>query len=402
MRNEWRSNLWMGIELVIVGVVLWVIFGIFAGLTYLHKDPEGVDFNNLYIGRVDIIPEDATTRKQYPDTLHNVFTDIEMMLTKLRANPYVESLGVGGNAIPYNYNYSGNQICARIGDSIQIYAGNERHMTPELLRTLRVTGVNGETSEQLAAMLDEGKIIISKYDRSYTTNVPEKWVGHEAWYNGDSAKVMQVGALIPGYRRTDYEPIFGGIILKKLPADWIPWEVAFRVKPGTGEKFMQSLKADDLEFGNAFICDVQNIENRKAVAHHDVSVLYRNLTAGAAFLLVVVFLGFLGSFWYRTQQRIPELALRKVNGATNADLFRRFIAEGLILLAIATVPITVLVAVGMSQIDFMAAWIPLPTYLFWSMLPVTLAVLALMIIAGIWMPARKAMRINPAAALKDQ
>ena len=122
----------------------------------------------------------------------------------------------------------------------------------------------------------------------------------------------------------------------------------------------------------------------------------RNLSACAAFVLIAVFLGFLGSFWYRTQQRIPELALRKVNGATDTDLFRRSISEGLILLCVAT-PFIVGIAALLSDLPDDLG-LTLPAWLMWSMIPVTLVLLALMICGGIWLPARKAMKINPAAA----
>lgn len=401
MRNEWRGNLWMIIELVIVGVVLWPIFGMFANIINMYQSPKGIDFTDIYVGRLNVIPEEASTYKAYPDSLHDKLTDIEMLRVKLKANPYIESLGVGGNAIPYNYNFAGNEICANVGDSTQMYMGNMRNMTPDLIRTLRLTGVNGETSEQLATMVGEGKILISTYDKSFYKNDPAMWAGHEAWYKGDSARIVQVGALINGIRRTDYEPVFGGVIVQNLPSDWVPWEIAFRVKPGMGRKFMESLKPEDLSFGNAFVCDIKSIEERKAEAHHQISTTIRNLTACTVFLTLAVFLGFLGSFWYRTQQRVPEIALRKVNGATNADIFRRFIAEGLILLGIAALPAAGIIALFYEKVEFVD-FQSLPTSVFWSLAPITLAVLALMIIAGIWMPAAKAMKTNPAAALKDQ
>lgn len=401
MRNEWRSNLWMIIELIIVGPILFGIFGVFVTLAYVHQPPKGIDFTDIYCGHIRFKPQDASTYKAYPDSAHNPGTDLEILLANVKSNPHVESLGVGRNAIPYNYNYNGYQLCCQFDDSTQFYDGNVRYMSPDMIRTFRLTGYKGETSEALATMVDEDKILISAADRAFDHSDPEKWVGKQAWCRWDTATVCYVGAMINGIRRTDYEPLFNGVIIRKPPFNYIS-EIAVRVKPGHGDEFMKSLKTDDLEFGNAYISNLQSIEKRKDAAHRHVSTIVRNLSACALFVMIVIFLGFLGSFWYRTQQRIPELAIRKVNGATNANLFRRFISEGLLLLLLSAPFIAGLVSILISAAAPEFESIFVPAWLIWLMLPATLAVLALMIAAGIWMPARKAMNINPALALKDQ
>jgi putative ABC transport system permease protein len=121
------------------------------------------------------------------------------------------------------------------------------------------------------------------------------------------------------------------------------------------------------------------------------------------FLLVAVFLGFLGSFWFRTQQRVPEIALRKVNGATQWQIFRRLISEGLIMLLISTIIFTPIyfylvnvVGASIENFIFDNNSVNFVAYV------ITLLILAAMIIAGIWFPARKAMKVEPANALKEQ
>ncbi len=399
MRNEWRSNLWMMTELVIVGVVLWFVFAVFAGIISLHQKPKGIDYTDVYFGQIGTIGKDADTFKAYKDSTHNYWTDLEALINNLKTNPYVESIGTGNNAIPYNFNYSGWVIHCAVGDTIQDYSGNMREMTPDMIRTLRLTGLNGETSDELAAMVEEGKFLISTYDKSWYKNDPKQWVGREATIGQDST-LIQIGVLINGIRRSDYEPVFGGVIVSDR--GWYPSELALRVKPGKGREFMESLKADDLEFGNVYLYNVQSVDNRKESAHLEVHNVVRNLTACAAFVMIAVFLGFLGSFWYRTQQRVPELAMRRVNGATDSDLFRRFISEGLLMLAMSSPFIIGIITLLITSIDMEEIMSVISSKVMWLAVPVTLAVLALMIVAGVWLPARKAMKINPAEALKDQ
>lgn len=194
--------------------------------------------------------------------------------------------------------------------------------------------------------------------------------------------------------------MFNGVLVCYYK-NWFPYEIAIRVKPGKGEEFMASLKGDDLEFGNVYASNIRSIEKRKDEAHLDIHNLLRNLTACAAFVMIAVFLGFLGSFWYRTQQRVPEIALRKVNGATNTDLFRRLISEGLVLLGVASVIILGTAAVLIPQVDIAGSiGFEVPKILLWGMVVVTLGVLALMIVGGIWLPARKAMKSTRQKHLK--
>ena len=129
----------------------------------------------------------------------------------------------------------------------------------------------------------------------------------------------------------------------------------------------------------------------------------RNYCIGMGFLLLNIFLGLLGTFWFRTQQRRGEIALHKVNGATNRAVFSRLLSEGLLLLLIVTVPAFI--------IDFSLARAELNawrngTTQEWDRLLLCAAasfvLIALMIVIGIWYPARRAMQVQPAEALHDE
>lgn len=400
MRNEWRSNLWMTVELTIVGVVLWVIFLAFGTIAHTHRSPEGIDFSDIYVSRLGTVPDNSSTYKPYADSVHSYYTDLEMMLINLRSNPFVESVGTGENAIPYNYNYNGNNLTDLVTHTHIYYAANFRYMSPDMIRTLRLTGCNGESTEQLAKMIENRQILISTVEKESELGNPAVHVGHEA-FSDDSTEVYVIGAIVNGIRRVDYEPQTAGVVIMDIRHNWFPSEIAIRVKPGKGREFMESLDAAALSFGNVFISNLTDIRERKDAAHLQFDNFMRNLTACAVFLMVAVFLGILGSFWFRTQQRVPELALRKVNGATDRDIFGRFISEGLMLLVISAVFITGIAALTVSTFDI-SERIAAPEWMIWIMLPVTFIVLAVMIIAGIAFPARKAMKIKPAEALKDQ
>lgn len=130
----------------------------------------------------------------------------------------------------------------------------------------------------------------------------------------------------------------------------------------------------------------------------------RNFVICALFIMLVIFLGFLGTFWFRTQQRVSEIAIRKVNGATNRNIYARFMGEGMILLIVAVATV-LLLNVGLFASETLTLGdlgLPIGSYEVLGVgLSVSVISLVLIILAGIYAPARRATRVDPAIALKD-
>ena len=76
----------------------------------------------------------------------------------------MEVVGAGHNAVPYNYSYNGIQLAAVDGTDTLYYQANHRIMDANVMRALKVQGANGESTEQLIEMLEDGKVLISTFD----------------------------------------------------------------------------------------------------------------------------------------------------------------------------------------------------------------------------------------------
>mgnify|MGYP002747073269 CR=1 FL=1 len=406
MRNEWRSNVWMMVEILVVGLVLWVSFAILCGLYVSYHKPVGADYADIYVGSIGKIEEGRDSYAAYDDN-HSYKTDIRMLLANLANNPNVEIAGLGSNALPYSYNFHGSRLKTEINGKTELYNCNVRVMSPEVIKAIRLRGINGETPEQLAGIVAGGGYIISVADYAGEDSNPLSWRGKEASSWRDSTDVHTVGAIVNPIRRTDYEPAFGNLI--RYDENDNMSEVIVRVKEGRGDEFIASLSGSNLEFGNVYVSNMMSLDDIREECHRNISTQIRNVATCVVFVLVSVFLGFLGTFRYRTQQRVPEQALRKVCGATNADLFRRLIGEGLLLLVI---PAILMVPAGLaasdivnqsgSQDEIIIGGVYVTTAALWCAFAMSVAALALIIIAGIWMPARKSMRVEPSVALNDQ
>jgi putative ABC transport system permease protein len=406
MGTEWRANIWMVIELAIVGLIVAVIFWILVQLAYAKSLRTGYDIEDICFADCRNIPKGSDEYVDYGED-HDDMEDLNIILRYIRENPYVELAGLGSNCLPYSYNYYGSGVILNEQDSAYLYSGNVRSLTPEVIKILRLTGPKGETTEQLADVIDHHDYILTTVTRSADQDDPYLFANKDVFYALDSTKVEHVGAVSYGIWRDDYEGCNGCIIcnLENSIGSTEPDKLVVRVKPGMTNKFIESLDSKRLQQGNVYISNMRSLESSREECQRNIAITQRNITVCAVFLLVAVFLGFLGSFWFRTQQRVPEIALRKVNGATPRQIFSRLISEGLILLVIGVIiytPIYYYLLITDVTVEIRSELISnsnLPNIVSYVL---SILVLAIMIVAGIYFPARRAMKVQPADALKDQ
>ena len=57
MRNEWRSNIWMMVELAIVAIVVWAMFIIMGAMLKLKYSRTDYPMDNIYISYIETVPE---------------------------------------------------------------------------------------------------------------------------------------------------------------------------------------------------------------------------------------------------------------------------------------------------------------------------------------------------------
>ena len=166
---------------------------------------------------------------------------------------------------------------------------------------------------------------------------------------------------------------------------------------------MRADSEKQFRIGNIYIADIRSFADIRRNFQQSWSKDTQFLSAGMGFLLLNIFLGLLGTFWFRTQQRRSEIALHKVSGATDRAVFARLLSEGLLLLLIVTMP-ALIIDLNLAKAE-LNSWRN-GTTLEWDRLLLCAAasfvLIALMIVIGIWYPARRAMRVQPAEALHDE
>ncbi len=234
-------------------------------------------------------------------------------------------------------------------------------------------------------------------------------VGKPFYLFGDTTKSVKLAAAIQNVRYSDYQQARNSYrMLYKIPSAWMDYskEWCVRVRADQDHDFIERLKADSEKLyrvGNIFIAEVRSFADIRDDFQRGWLTGLRSYMAGMGFLLLNIFLGLLGTFWFRTQQRRSEIALHKAHGATDRAIFSRLLSEGILLLAIVT-PVALLIDYNLAHLE-LNSWRN-GTTLEWDRLllcaAISFVLIALMIVIGIGIPARKAMKVQPAEALHDE
>ncbi len=164
------------------------------------------------------------------------------------------------------------------------------------------------------------------------------------------------------------------------------------------EAFLDKM-GEQLEVNNLYVsCVIPLEEQRLVILKGRMDNLKRKI-ALVGFMLVNVFFGIGGTFWLRTQYRRGEIGLRSALGASRGTLKRYLDVEGLSLLVF-TIPFVLIFIANTLYFD-------LPdtvkmAYTWWRFLITfgsAFLLLGGMIWVGIWFPARKIAKMDPAESL---
>ena len=404
IKNEWLSNLWLALELLVVSVVMWYVVDYLYTRAATYLEPRGFNIEHCYLielGELTPKSPDYMPDKSRDDT----HADIAELVERLRRRPEVEAVSLSQNSYPYNGSNSSGEVRY---DTLQSPEWTIRRMvTPDFVRVFRYQGTRGETPEQLAEMLERGEFLASdnlyrKYDHKLT-----EFVGKRFQLFGDTTKTYQLGAALQNVRYHDYDQARSSYcFLAKQSFYYVGLELCVRVREGQDNNFITKLKEDSesqFRIGNLFISEIRSFHDIRRNFQQAWTNDIRNYVMGMGFLLLNIFLGLLGTFWFRTQQRRSEIALHKAHGATDGAIFRRLLSEGLLLLAVVT-PIALVIDWNLAHLE-LNSWRN-GTTLEWDRLllcaGISFVLMALMIAIGIGIPARKVMKVQPAEALHDE
>lgn len=398
--NQWRGNLWILAELFISFICIWQVGNVFSSLLSHKLRDTGFDLEHVY--RVTTAIREKDSPSYDPDS--PLTDNWKELVERVRRCPGVESVGLTSyTAFPYTGSTNGR---AYFGDTTRTTALRGQ-LTPDVIRVLHITSPSPEvdlvkeTSTGQTCFLVSPQAMEQLYDKNtvrcriYTKDERDKaypgilcsYLTNEYADNNDNRALWEIWSE-------------GRMIEKNANKDLT---MLIRVHPDADhdfrETFLSTMRAQ-LTAGNLSIVNLTRMEDYRTYTLNlsSINLMYGAGYFLAAFFFICAFLGIIGTFWFRTESRTSEIGLRMALGATRRQVRWQMIGEGLMLFGIVWLP-----AVIVSYVLRTAVWdnetLLSDTVLFITLTAVTTVLLMLLIVAGIWIPARQASRINPVDAL---
>lgn len=414
--NERRANALVFLELLVVSVCLFYT----ADYLYIkyteYKRPLGFDIEHVYNVALGVVPEGSADFDTTAIHTSGAAADFLTVVERLSADTRVESVCYTYSHFHYKF---WNRYASFHGIDMR-RVGFVRCVDPNYFRVFKVRSFDDQSSKPLERAIRENQIVVTGTVAEAYEEEPLALRGQEIWITdqGSSDSVAyRVGAVCEPQRYHEFSP-FDYAYYKHLDLnDAYYWQAGLdlpryiflfiRVKPAAdGATFVRDFKADmerQLRLGNIYLKEVTPMSYYREEVLRTAFDEIRLYAAGVLFLLCNVLLGVIGTFWFRTRQRTPEIGLRMAIGASKRSIFFQILLEAFILLMLAFVP-AVLIYGNMSYLDVLVATSMRisPFVRFgWSLLFAWLA-LVVMIVVGIAFPASQAARLRPTEALREE
>lgn len=409
--NQRISNVWLWLELFLVSMVLWFVLDNIFVVGNVFFNPTGFDIKHTY--RVTLNELSPNSEGYIPAERKSTTSgeDLLEIIKRMRTIPGVEAVSYSYFSYPY---CSGNASSSYRLDtaSIQLL---KRYITPDFLRVFRVTDVNGSTEKLLNVFHGENSVLVSEDVEQELMKDGKSMIGKLLMHPEDSIGNKVVG-LTTKIRYTEFQREDASIFLlvresyiakSEGPGIVSDAEICIRVSPSVDHDFVNSFRKtmdNQIKVGNLFLVDIKSFS--------DIRTNYLQITgdfnelktrvAIASFLLINIFLGIIGTFWFRTSYWKPEMGLRIALGSTRSNLRHLLIAEGLIILVLAIIP-SALVCYNIGHAELVdVVRVNFTFTRFICVMLTTYLLMSAMIILGIWYPARQAMKVQPAEVLHEQ
>lgn len=299
-------------------------------------------------------------------------------------------------------------------DSVHVVEANIRYVSPEYFTVMRIPVEQGSeifASAEWNPTASPQPAVVTRDLADSLFHTTTEAVGREFmdyYNNGFRYRVSAVCAL----QKTDDYARYTPYILTPFPRWFYESQytsfISIRIRPEAdtddfAARFIQDM-TPQLRVAPFYLFDIRSYKEQKIErdAAEGITSYIRSARLIVVFFIFNVFIGLMGTFWFRTRHRRGEIALRMAMGSSRKMIRRQLLGEGLLLLVVAAIPALVICAnMVLADVTFTestdAGW-----GRFAMCVLVVFVLMALMVIVGIWYPASRAMKVQPAEALHDE
>jgi putative ABC transport system permease protein len=418
--NQRRKNGWILIEMILVGFFLWKAVGVIFLTEYTaHISPGYNERGAMHIE----LKECGSDHDRYNPAADNDsarMDNLRQIINTIRECPEVTSFFMlqGSEAIPNYDNYQSVGIKIDTTNcQVQLYS-EVCYEGADIFGTYGIRDAyTGKEMQMNPTVPMEKSIYISKglADKYFKHANP---VGKVFKMNGDNGQRKVAGVFSDVQTRDDMVPQFLAITPCQMDSTNIRGYVAlcFRIKADVDEKafeehFRQDI-APRLSVGNYYMVHLQSLKDiRKNYEKvYTVNTLYYNILM-SVFFLICTFIGMVGTFWIRCNNRRGEIGIMKSMGASEHQIVRQFVMESWVLTSVAFLAavlwrLNVAVFNDFFHVDSLYSDSAYLTYhrisLFLIYSVLTYLIMLIIALVGTYIPVRRAARTLPADALRDE
>lgn len=408
-----KSNIWIFLELLLVGVFLWYIVDRAIVDLYTYTKPKGFDASHIYRVKTSLLePELPGYVAHEDDGGQTDGEDLFRLMDNLRLLPGVESVCASFFSSFYS---RGNSTMPLVRDTATSFTEtfHVRRVTPEFFDVFKIKSENGQPIN--SSLFAPSSTVLSKELKDIMFG-NENAVGqrvklYQYGVDMDNIPTSTVAAVTTSIRDTEYAkatPCFFqclvGPTLWEMIDDFgvTKIEILMRVSPEADKdfvnKFLQQM-GERTKVNNIYVSSIIPISNMRTEKLEQIWKDEKTRLSLVAFVLLNVFFGIIATFWLRTGYRRGEIALRMAMGANRNTIFQELHFEGFCLLLLTIIPVIIL-TLNIAYADYVDIdRLPFTTWRFVAGILITYFFLFAMIMLGVWYPARRAAKIEPATAL---
>ncbi|HIY87974.1 MAG TPA: FtsX-like permease family protein [Candidatus Bacteroides pullicola] len=420
-----RRNGWLLAELILVTVISWAIFDPVIVSLHDRRLPLGYDAERMALVSFGELPPEAPGYDAAAWDSAGRMRTLESIMLRVRQHPDVALatplMGVGfpGGSGSLKTSLSLPKDTLNTMWNVLEYTAGQ-----QFFETFGFRPAPGRTLQELSDFLcrDLGHYIMTEDLLQVgwgDTDPRSKYLPLVS--NGDTNYIEIPGAIGPIKRRLDEKP--SPYLIKNIDPTQVAasvsarMKVALRLKDGVSmDRFLhdfqpwmlQNLRVGNL-YANKVECYLTMLQDQ---AYATSTALFRRSLALSVFFLVNLCLGVAGTFWVQTRTRREEVGVHLSFGATPRRIRTMLLAEGAVLVTVA-VAVGCLIYWNYAMMDGLAAGTTTDRYvgLYWTddfalhFTVISLAVYAVLLVVtlfGVWMPARSISRVPPTEALRDE
>ena len=407
--NERRANFWIGLELLLISVCLWFAVDFLYVKIYTYNQPLGFDIEHTYQVKLKEYKSSSYLYKE--ETKKQKEDDFNLILDCIKQDSTVETFCLTRYFSHYQDMSSSGPISIMSKDTIMKNFARNYSVTPDYFKVFRVKSKIDNSYQSLSDALSSGGVVLTPAAERLLVQ-DNSAIGKMLYRGKNSSFGQPIKNICSAHRIYEFGLPVSSVYELIKPEDMrtavhnlYNMPIFIRVKPlADGATYAYDFKVrmkERLSLGNVYFDELVSMQRyRKIKIKESMNELLTGITI-TFFFLINIFLGVLGTFWFRTRQRKAELGLRIALGSNRMQLRMLLIGEGIILLTLAFIP-SIVLSFNICYAELVDVYLmPFSGVRFVIGLGITYSLLVIMIVLGIWIPTQQAIKVSPTEALHN-